>query len=220
MAEMQRITSSISLRIEERFRWSAHRSSRSSCKTGALPTELRPRVYLRKHQTTTLHTAPSANNSTAPNRWSRDARRGQRALSTGQNVGDVRRMVASFKRHLRAGNVSERTIQTYLEACGLLECLNRIGSADPMSTVAARRFLSTSRRHESSKSVGGQSSPAGSIPVRLRYLKASSDQRRPPSQARSGRGKDPIRALGPRLPHKSFGVPSGRRRTSLLTPAG
>jgi hypothetical protein len=38
--------SSVSLRTEERFRWSAHRSSRSSCKAGALPTELRPGVYL------------------------------------------------------------------------------------------------------------------------------------------------------------------------------
>ena len=45
----QRITSSVSLAPEEGFRWSAHRSSRSSCKTGALPAELRPRVYLRKH---------------------------------------------------------------------------------------------------------------------------------------------------------------------------
>jgi site-specific recombinase XerD len=39
------------------------------------------------------------------------------SVSTGQSVGDVRTMVASFRRHLRAGNVSERTIQTYLEAC-------------------------------------------------------------------------------------------------------
>ena len=39
------------------------------------------------------------------------------SVSTGQSVGDVRTMVASFQRHLRAGNVSERTIQTYLKAC-------------------------------------------------------------------------------------------------------
>ena len=66
----------LSLALNERLRWSAHRSSRSSCKTGALPAELRPRVYLRKPPTKTLHTAPAANNSTAPNRWRRDARRG------------------------------------------------------------------------------------------------------------------------------------------------
>jgi hypothetical protein len=64
------------------------------------------------------------------------------SVSTGQGVGDVRTMVASFKRHLRAGNVSERTIQTHLEACGLLECLTRIRPADPTSTVAAGRWLS------------------------------------------------------------------------------
>jgi hypothetical protein len=59
---MQRITSAVSLRIEERFRWSAHRSSRSSCKTGALPTELRPRVYLSKCRSTVQHTALAAHN--------------------------------------------------------------------------------------------------------------------------------------------------------------
>ena len=50
-----------------------------ACKAGALPTELRPRVYLRKLQTATLHTAPAIDDFTAPNnRPSRDTRREER----------------------------------------------------------------------------------------------------------------------------------------------
>jgi hypothetical protein len=47
-----------------------------ACKAGALPAELRPPVCLRKLQATTLHTAPTLNHFTAPNRQSPDARRG------------------------------------------------------------------------------------------------------------------------------------------------
>jgi hypothetical protein len=62
------------------------------------------------------------------------------SVSTGQSVGDVRRIVASFGRHLRAGNVSERTIQTYLEAGGLLELFEPDRLCRPMNTVARRCY--------------------------------------------------------------------------------
>jgi hypothetical protein len=52
----------------------------------------------------------------------------------------------------------------------------------------------------------GESSPAGSIPVRLRHRKRPLTSGVPPSWASGGRGKDLIRASGPRLPHKSSGV--------------
>jgi hypothetical protein len=51
---IEKITLAASLASTERFRWSAHRSSRSSCKAGALPTELRPLVSLRKCDTQVL----------------------------------------------------------------------------------------------------------------------------------------------------------------------
>jgi hypothetical protein len=64
----------------------------------------------------------------------------------------------------------------------------------------------------------GESSPAGSIPVRLRLTKAPSDQRRCPEPgeiwSRKGVRPEPER---PRPPHKSLVVPSARRRTSLPT---
>jgi hypothetical protein len=53
---VHRITASVWLRIEERFRWSAHRSSRSSCKAGAPPTELRP--VFSKHQPSSSRPLP------------------------------------------------------------------------------------------------------------------------------------------------------------------
>ena len=140
------------------------------------------------------------------------------SVSTGQRVGDVRRMVASFKRHLRAGNVSERTIQTYLEAaCGLLECLIRIGSADPTRTVAARRWLSQAAGMSLQDRWASEGQPAGSIPVRLRYRKAPLNSSIPAPGERRQRGRPPSRAERPRPPHKSFGVSSVRRRISLPT---
>jgi hypothetical protein len=47
-----------------------------ACKAGALPAELRPPVCLRRLRTTTLHTAPTGDHFTAPDRQSRDASRG------------------------------------------------------------------------------------------------------------------------------------------------
>jgi len=55
--QIKRITVAVSLALVDRFPSTAHRSSRSSCKAGALPTELRPRVHLRKVCATPLHTA-------------------------------------------------------------------------------------------------------------------------------------------------------------------
>jgi Phage integrase, N-terminal SAM-like domain len=58
------------------------------------------------------------------------------SVSTGQSVGDVRTMVASFRRHLRAGNLSERTIETYLEACTqLADFLERQGMPVHVSSI-------------------------------------------------------------------------------------
>ncbi len=44
------------------------------------------------------------------------ARRGSEGL-IGASVGDIEALTTSFRRHLRAGNLSPRTITTYTEAC-------------------------------------------------------------------------------------------------------
>jgi hypothetical protein len=93
------------------------------------------------------------------------------SVSTGQSVGDVRTMVASFKRHVRAGNVSERTIQTRLEACGFVGVFEPDRPCRPMNTVAARRCSSQAAGMSLQNRWAGESPPAGSIPVSLRHRK-------------------------------------------------
>jgi hypothetical protein len=60
------------------LRWRRADSNRRppACKAGALPAELRPPVCPRILRTMTLHTAPKVDHLTAPDRQSRDARRG------------------------------------------------------------------------------------------------------------------------------------------------
>jgi len=83
------------------------------------------------------------------------------SVSTRQREGDVRTMVASFKRHLRAGNVSEPTIQTYLESCGFVGVFEPDRLCRPDEYRRGSPLAITSRRHESSKSVGGRKLAGG-----------------------------------------------------------
>jgi hypothetical protein len=83
----------------------------SSCKTGALPTEQRPRVYLSNAEASS--STPLVQLITLQHLRAQPACE-TKARALPQERGDVRATVTSFLRHLRAGNASGRTIQEIL----------------------------------------------------------------------------------------------------------
>src|SRR6266540_99255 len=65
----------------------------------------------------------------------------------GASVGDLEALAASFRRHLRASNLSPRTVTTYTEAC---EGLRRFLIAQGMPTqVASIRDRKSTRLNSS-----------------------------------------------------------------------
>jgi hypothetical protein len=98
-------------------------------------------------------------------------------VSTGQSVGDVRTMVASFRHHLRAGR--QRMVQTYFEAPRQLAGSSSTNSGDHPGRRRRRGERSITDRSEDSL-VGWCS---GRARGESRHVRAP----RSPSPARSGR---------------------------------